>query len=103
MIIYDNDIIFIGNDLEEKVKLEQGVEKEFKVKKPWDDTILPRNKNSPFFTNGYYVAYKQITLPYISFMFSEIKKIYCHSCVMFRMKSMSICNDLVNCDEIIIQ
>ena len=41
----------------------------------------------------YYVADKLITLPYISFMFFEMKFIYCHSCVMFAMKSMSICND----------
>ena len=43
--------------------------------------------------DGYYVAYKLITLPYISFMFIEMKFIHCHSCVMFAMKSMSICND----------
>ena len=32
---------------------------------------------------GYYVAYKSITLPYILFMFIEIKFIHCHSCLMF--------------------
>ena len=41
----------------------------------------------------YYVADKLITFTCISFMFIEIKFIYCHSCVMFAMKSMSICND----------
>ena len=44
-------------------------------------------------TDGYYVAYKPITLSYILFMFIEMKFIHCHSCVMFAMKSMSICND----------
>ena len=44
-------------------------------------------------TNGYYVAYKLITLSCILFMFIEIKLIHCHSCVMFTMKSMSMCND----------
>ena len=43
--------------------------------------------------DGYYVAYEPITLSCISFMFIEIKFIHCHSCVMFLMKSMSICND----------
>ena len=42
---------------------------------------------------GYYVAYKPITLPCILFMFIEMKFIHCHSCVMFKMKSMSMCND----------
>ena len=48
---------------------------------------------SLFRDDGYYVSYKPITLPCISFMFIEIKFIYYHSCVMFTMKSMSICND----------
>ena len=52
--------------------------------------------------DGYYVAYKPITLSCILFMFIEMKFIHYHSCVMFAMKSMSICNDLVNYDEIII-
>ena len=43
--------------------------------------------------DGYYVAYKPITLPYILFMFIEMKFIHCHSCVMFAMRSMSMCND----------
>ena len=43
--------------------------------------------------DGYYVAYKSITLPCISFLFIEIKFIHCHTCVMFVVKSMSICND----------
>ena len=43
--------------------------------------------------DGYYVAYKPITLSCILFMFIEIKFIHCHSCVMFAMKSMSMCND----------
>ena len=52
--------------------------------------------------DGYYVAYKAITLSCILFMFIEMKFIYCHSCVMFAIKSMSMCNDKVNYDEIII-
>ena len=44
-------------------------------------------------TDGYYVAYKPITLPYILFVFIEMKFIHCYSCVMFAMKSMSMCND----------
>ena len=43
--------------------------------------------------DGYYVAYKPITLSCIFFMFIEMKFIHCHSCVIFAMKSMSICND----------
>ena len=50
----------------------------------------------------YYVTFKTITLMCISFMFIEMKFIHCHSYVMFAMKSMNICNDLVNYDEIII-
>ena len=41
--------------------------------------------------DGYYVAYKPITLSCI--LFIEMKFIHCHSCVMFAMKSMSMCND----------
>ena len=52
--------------------------------------------------DGYYVAYEPITLPCILLMFIEIKFIYWHSCMMFEMKSMSIYNDYVNYDEIII-
>ena len=43
--------------------------------------------------DGYYVACKPITLSCILFMFIEMKFIHCHSCVMFAMKSMSMCND----------
>ena len=43
--------------------------------------------------DGYYVAYKPITRLSILFMFVEMKFIHCHSCVMFAMKSMSMCND----------
>ena len=41
----------------------------------------------------YYVAYMPIILSCISFMFIEMKFIYCHSCVIFFMKSITICND----------
>ena len=51
--------------------------------------ISMRNKK----TYGYYVAYKSITLLCILFMFIEMKFIHCHSCVMFAMKSMSMCNE----------
>ena len=44
-------------------------------------------------TDGYYVAYKPITLSSIFFMFIEMKYIHCHSSVMFVMKYMSMCND----------
>ena len=44
-------------------------------------------------SDGYYVAYKPITLSCILFMFIEIKFIHCHSCVMFAIKSISMCND----------
>ena len=43
--------------------------------------------------DGYYVAYKPITLSCILFMFIEMKFIHCHSCVMFAMNSMSMWND----------
>ena len=41
----------------------------------------------------YYVANKPITLSCISFMLIEMIFIHYHSCVMFVMRSMSICND----------
>ena len=41
----------------------------------------------------YYVAYKLITLSCILFMFIEMIFIHFHSCVMFVIKSMSMCND----------
>ena len=66
----------------------------------WD--FLPPIIISPDPLDGYYVAYKTIKLSYILFMFIEMKFIHCHSCVMFAMKSMSMCNDYVNYDEIII-
>ena len=44
-------------------------------------------------SDGYYVAYKPITLSCILFMFIEMKFIHCHSCVMFAMKSMSTYNN----------
>ena len=47
----------------------------------------------PVEVDGYYVAYKPITVSCISFMFIEIKFIHCHSYVMFIINSMSICND----------
>ena len=52
--------------------------------------------------DGYYMTYKPITLPFISLMFIEMKFIHYHSCVIFVMKPMTICNDYVNYDEIII-
>ena len=52
-------------------------------------------------TDGYYVAYKPITLSCILFMFIKMIFIHCHSCVMLAMKFMSMCNDYVNYDEII--
>ena len=48
------------------------------------------------------MAYKYITLPCISFKLIEINFNHCHSYVMFIIKSMSICNDYVNYDDIII-
>ena len=48
------------------------------------------------------MAYKSIKLSCILLMFIEMKFIHFHSCVMFAMKSMSMCNDYVNYDEIII-
>ena len=50
----------------------------------------------------YYVTNKPITLPCISFMFNRIKFIHCHYCVMFAMKSTSICDDSVNYEDITI-
>ena len=44
-------------------------------------------------SDEYYVAYKPITLLCILFMFVEMIFIHCHSCMMFVMKSMSMCND----------
>ena len=50
-------------------------------------------RNSHGDIDRYYVAYKPITLSCILIMFIEMKFIHCHSCVMFAMKSMSMCND----------
>ena len=44
-------------------------------------------------SDGYYVAYKPVTLSSILFMFIEMIFIHCHSCMIFAMKSMSMCND----------
>ena len=46
-----------------------------------------------FVLDGYYVAYKPITLSCILFRFTKLKFIHYHSCLMFVMKSMSIYND----------
>ena len=43
--------------------------------------------------DGYYVAYKPITLSCILFMFIEMIFTHYHSYVMFAMKSMSMCYD----------
>ena len=40
---------------------------------------------------------------HLLFILIEKNFIHCHSCVMFVIKSMNICNDQVNYDEIIIQ
>ena len=48
------------------------------------------------------MAYKSITLPCILFMFIQMIFIHFHFCVMVEMKFMSIRNDQVNYDEIII-
>ena len=40
---------------------------------------------------------------HLLFIFIEMNFIHCHSCVMFAMKSMNICNDQVKYDDIIIQ
>ena len=53
------------------------------------DILVSLNKR----TDGYYVAYKPISLPCISFIFIEMKFIHCYSCMMFVIKYVSICND----------
>ena len=54
-------------------------------------------------SNGLFIAAKLITLQCILFIFIEMKFIHFYLCVMCVMKSMSIYNDEVNYDEIIIQ
>ena len=49
------------------------------------------------------MAYKLIILLCISFMFIKMKFNHFHSCVIFVINFMSICNNLVNYDEMIIQ
>ena len=44
----------------------------------------------------YNLAYKPITLLYISFMFIEMKFIHFHSFMIFILKSISTYNDFVN-------
>ena len=59
-----------------------------------DDSMYHRQRaGEDILRDGYYVAYKLITLSCILFMFIEMIFIYCHSCVMFAMKSMSMCNN----------
>ena len=53
--------------------------------------LLIEDEEADQTADGYYVAYKPITLSCI--LFIEMKFIHCHSCVMFAMKSMSMCND----------
>ena len=55
--------------------------------------VKKRMKGKQERIDGYYVAYKPVTLPCISFMFIEIKFIHYHSCMMLAMEFMSICND----------
>ena len=43
--------------------------------------------------DGCYVAYKPITLSCILFMFIEMKFIHFHSCMIFVIKFMTVCND----------
>ena len=50
-------------------------------------------KFTPFSLMDIMWPIKPITLPCILFMFIEMKFIHCHSCVVFAMKSMSMCND----------
>ena len=43
--------------------------------------------------DGYMSPINQITLLCISLIFIEMKCIYSHSCMMFAIKVMSMCND----------
>ena len=56
-------------------------------------THISKSKKTLISSDGYYVAYKPILLPCISFIFIKIYLFIRYSCVMFVMKSMSICND----------
>ena len=53
-------------------------------------------------SDRYYMAYKPNHFHY-SIIFTKMKFLCCYSCMMFIMKSMSICDNKVNCDEIIIE
>ena len=59
----------------------------------WKSIMSPNALGLYELLDGYYVAYKPITLSSILFIFVEMKFIHCHSCVMFATKSMSMCND----------
>ena len=72
-------------------KLKKYVESNIQCKEVPSDRYYVAYK--PITLDGYYVAYKPITLSCILLMFIEMKFIHCHSCVMFAMKSMSMCND----------
>ena len=50
-------------------------------------------KNHKRSYDGYYVAYKPITISCILFMFNKIEFIHCHYCVIFTVKYTSIYND----------
>ena len=54
---------------------------------------LAQSKSWGEVSDGYYVANKLITLPCILFMFIEMIFIHCYSCMIFTLKSMSICSD----------
>ena len=60
---------------------------------PKRENLVESKEEAPnLIDDGNYVAYKPITLPSILFIFIEIKFIRCYYCVMFAIKSMSICN-----------
>ena len=62
--------------------------------------FIQRDGNVCLLRDRYYVGYN----PNLTslFIFIQIKFIYSYACVMFIMKSMSICIKLVSFDEIII-
>ena len=51
-------------------------------------------------TNGYYMTCKLIPLLCVSIMFIKMKFIYCYSCIMFVLKSMSVCFYIESEDEV---
>ena len=63
------------------------------IKGNWFKELFAVKSLAKIVNDRYYVAYKPITLLCILFTFIKMISIHYHSCVIFVMKSMNICNE----------